>query len=124
MSDVAQNPRRPNTADYSIPTDFSIDRYVGRQAWELGDDEEPVEARVRFRFPLTLWAERNGYGEVAEQHNDGSQIRVFMVQQVLPFARWLLSLQTDVEVIGPEELRVEVERLARKVAAAHGGESE
>jgi proteasome accessory factor B len=124
MTDVAPNPRKPNTADYSIPNDFSIDVYVGRQAWELGDDEEPIEAKVRFRFPLTLWAERNRYGEVVEQHNDGSQMRVFMVQQVLPFARWLLSLQTDVEVIEPEELRLEVERLARKVAAAHGGQRE
>jgi proteasome accessory factor B len=124
MSDVVPNTRKPNTADYSIPRDFSVAAYVGRQAWELGDDEEAIEAKVRFRFPLTLWAERNGFGEVVEQHNDGSQIRVFVIQQVLPFARWLLSLQTDVEVIEPDELRAEVEQMARKVGAAHGATGE
>ena len=121
MSDVASNTARPNTADYTIPDDFSIDEYVGRQAWELGEDEKPIEARVRFRFPLSLWAERNDYGDLVETDADGSQTRVFTVKQVAPFARWVLSLQNDAEIIEPDQLREEVRELARKVAAAHGG---
>jgi predicted DNA-binding transcriptional regulator YafY len=121
MGDVASNKAKPNTADYSVPDDFSVDQYVGRQAWELGEDEEPVRAVVRFRFPLSLWAERNGYGRVIEKHDDGSETREFTVRQVTPFARWVLSLQTDAEIIDPEELRAEVKELARKVHDAHGG---
>lgn len=119
MDDVAANTRQPNSADYGIPHDFSIDAYVGRQAWELGEDEEPIEATVRFRFPLSLWAERNRYGTVVGQHDDGSETRSFTVRQVSPFARWVLSLQGDAEIIEPEQLRAEVKEMARKVAAAH-----
>jgi predicted DNA-binding transcriptional regulator YafY len=123
MNDVAINNKKPSTADYLIPSDFSVDKYVGRQAWELGEDEEPVHAVVRFRFPLSLWAERNGYGELIEKHADGSETRAFVVRQVSPFARWVLSLQNDAEIIEPEQLREEVKALARKVVAAHGGQA-
>jgi predicted DNA-binding transcriptional regulator YafY len=123
MSDVAANTKRPNTADYSVPGDFSVDKYVGRQAWELGEEEPPVEARVRFRFPLSLWIARNEYGRLEERHDDGAETRAFAVRQVMPFARWLLSLQSDAEVLEPEQLRAEVSALARKVAAAHGAAS-
>lgn len=121
MGDVERNAKKPNTADYSVPADFSVDAYVGRQAWELGEDEEPVSAIVRFRFPLSLWAERNGYGTLIEKHDDGSETREFTVRQVTPFARWILSLQADAEILEPAQLRDEVKELARKVAAAHGG---
>jgi proteasome accessory factor B len=123
MNDVAANTKKPNTADYSVPADFSVDKYVGRQAWELGEDEQPVEARVRFRFPLSLWIARNEYGRLEERHDDGAETRAFTVRQVMPFARWLLSLQSDAEVLEPEQLRNEVRALARKVAAAHGDQA-
>ena len=120
MSDVSANTKSPNTPDYTIPHDFHLDDYVGRQAWELGDkDEAPIAATVRFRFPLSLWAARNGYGELVEKHEDGSETRSFVVHQLTPFARWVLSLQADAEIIEPEELRSEVKQLAARVAAAH-----
>jgi proteasome accessory factor B len=120
MNDVTANTAARNTPDYSIPNDFSIDHYVGRQAWELGDqDETPVEAIVRFRFPLSLWAERNGYGTLVHRHDDGSETRQFTVQQPAPFARWVLSLQSDAEIVEPAQLRDEVKRLAQKIIDAH-----
>jgi proteasome accessory factor B len=121
MSDVVANTRRPGTPDYAVPADFSVDAYVGRQAWELGEDEEPVKVVVRFRFPLSLWAARNNYGTLIDKNTDGSETREFTVRQVTPFARWVLSLQSDAEVVEPSEIREEVKDLARRVAAAHGG---
>jgi predicted DNA-binding transcriptional regulator YafY len=120
MEDVAANTRSPNTADYTIPDDFQLGDYVGRQAWELGEEEEQaVVARIRFEFPLSLWAERNGHGTLESRGGEGSSIRAFNVHQVNPFLRWLLTLQGEVEVLEPQSLRDELHVLARSIAAAH-----
>jgi proteasome accessory factor B len=121
MSNVLANAASPNTHDYDIPSDFRLDAYAGREPWELGDrDEEPVIARVRFSFPLSLWADRNGYGELERRSTDGAQTRVFTVRQVNPFVRWLLGLEGEAEVLEPASLRAELQRMARDIAAAHG----
>jgi proteasome accessory factor B len=120
MRDVVPNTASPNTADYEVPATFKLDDYVGRQAWELGDqDEQPIVARVLFRFPLSVWAERNGHGEAEVRNEDGSVVRRFAVHQVNPFLRWLLGMQHDVEVLEPPEFRGELKDMARKVAASH-----
>jgi proteasome accessory factor B len=121
MDDVAASTRSPNTPDYTIPDDFRLGAYVGREAWELGDDdEEAVVARVRFRFPLSLWAERNEHGTLESRGTDGSAVRAFSVHQVNPFLRWLLTLQAEAEVLEPQSLKDELRVLARAVADAHG----
>jgi proteasome accessory factor B len=121
MEDVAASTRSPNTPDYSIPDDFSLGAYVGRQAWELGEEEEAaIVARVRFQFPLSLWAERNGHGVLESRGPDGSMVRAFTVHQVNPFLRWLLTLQGEAEVLEPPTFADELRLLARSVAAAHG----
>jgi proteasome accessory factor B len=124
MEDVAANTRSPNTADYTIPDDFQLGDYVGRQAWELGEEEEEaVSARVRFHFPLSLWAERNDHGTLESRGGDGSAVRTFTVHQVNPFLRWLLTLQGEADVLEPHSLKDELHVLARSIAAAHGGSS-
>jgi predicted DNA-binding transcriptional regulator YafY len=125
MEDVAANRKSPNTPDYAIPDEFSLDTYVGRAAWELGGgDEEPVVARVLFRFPLSLWAERNEHGELESRHEDGAAVRRFALHQVEPFLRWLLSLEGEAEILEPAALLDELRALARDVAGAHGEESD
>jgi proteasome accessory factor B len=120
MGDVVANSNAPATPDYEIPDDFSSDAWVGRQPWELGErDDPPVVARVLFRFPLSLWAERNGHGVLEAQQPDGGAVRAFEVHQVSPFLRWLLSLDADVDVLGPPALRGELAEMAREIARAH-----
>jgi proteasome accessory factor B len=120
MADVTVNTKQPTRPDYEIPADFSLDEYADREAWELGDpDEQPVVARVRFQFPLSLWAERNARGELVARGADGSQVREFEVQQVSPFLRWLLSLEGEVEILDPGALQQELRQLARAVAERH-----
>jgi proteasome accessory factor B len=125
MEDVVMNPRSPRTADYSIPPDFKLDTYAGRAAWELGDDDDaPVVARVLFRFPLSLWAQRNQHGTLESTDADGNAVRRFELQQVEPFLRWVLSLEGEAALLDPEPLREELKALARRVAGAHGEASD
>lgn len=121
MSDVAANAAAPGTPDYQVPQDFELARYTGRSAWELGEDAEgTVDSRVRFAFPRSLWAERNGHGRLVRPLEDGSQVRGFEVHRRDPFLRWLLSLAGDAVVEEPPELREQFRNLARGVAALHG----
>lgn len=114
ISDLTVNTRSPNTPDYEIPHDFDVEEYLQRQPWELGDDA-PLTARVLFPFPLSLWAERNQYGTLVEERDDGATIREFHLRQPHNFLRWLLSLEGEATIIEPTELRAELRRLARDV---------
>jgi predicted DNA-binding transcriptional regulator YafY len=122
MADIAVNRSSPARADYEIPADFVLAAYAGRQSWELGEaDESPVVARVLFHFPLSLWAERNGYGTLESRATDGSAVRVFELHQVEPFLRWLLSINGEFDITEPPELRSELKRMADAVVRVHGG---
>lgn len=120
MEAVTANRAQPARPDFEPPADFRLDEYAGREAWELGD-ERPLRVEVRFRFPLSVWAERNARGTQLRAHDDGSAVRVFDVHQVAPFLRWLLGFGEDAELLGPENLQVELRRLAAEVARRHGG---
>jgi len=116
MDDVVVSTSAPKTPDYDVPDDFDPASYLGREAWELGQEGEPVRARLRFRFPASLLAERQGRGRLETEHEDGSATRVFDVHQVHPFLRWVLSLQDDVVLLDPPELVTELRELAAEVA--------
>jgi proteasome accessory factor B len=125
MDDVVANAQAPGTPDYEVPDDFSTDAYVGREAWELGDrDDRPVDARVLFRFPLSLWAERNGHGRLESRTGDGGAVRTFAVQQVNPFLRWILSHEGEAEILEPQQLRDALQELARDIAHAHRSDAQ
>ncbi len=120
MEDPEPNRRSPRTPDYEVPADFDLERYRNRKPWELGEEGQALVAEVRFDFPMSLWAERNGYGElVREDAADGSTTRRFTVHQVNPFLRWLLALRGEAEIVEPETLRREYGKLAEQVAALH-----
>ena len=115
------NTRKAGTPDYEVPEDFTLRSWAGRKAWELGADEaEPTEVTVHFRFPRSLWAERNGHGTLVEEEADGSQRRRFAVHRSDPFLRWVLSLAGDAVVVDPQEAAEAFRSLAASVAAVHG----
>lgn len=120
MEEPVPNRAAPKSADYEIPGDFSLDAFRGREAWELGsEDEEALAARVRFAFPLSLWAERNGLGTPEEEGAEGAQVRSFRVTQPQPFLRWLLRLGGEATLEGPPELVEGLRALARDVVAVY-----
>ena len=73
-----------------------------------------------FRFPRSLWAERNEHGTLVEERGDGSQLRSFEVHRRDPFLRWVLSLAGDARVVAPPELRDAFASLVADVAARYG----
>lgn len=124
MEDLRPNTSSPGTPDFEVPDDFRLSDHVSREAWELGGpEEEPVEARVLFRFPRSLWAERNDRGELVEERPGGGAVRSFEVRQVDPFLRWILSLEGDAEILAPPELRRALRDRARQVLALYGAGS-
>ena len=122
MQGVEKNLQRPNTPDFEPPEEDVLKSYRGREAWELGEADEALQARAWFRFPTSLWAERNGYGIKVEEGSDGSQIRQFEVRQPHAFLRWILSLESEAGILSPPELREGLRAMAGEVAALYGGE--
>jgi proteasome accessory factor B len=124
MEQVKVNTRAPRQPDYEIPADFRVESYLQRAAWELGDREAgAIDAAVRFRFPASIQADASGWGELVEEHPDGSAVRRFQVRQADTFARWILAQEGEAEVLSPPELREAVDRLAGEVAALYTGEA-
>lgn len=119
MSEIVPEKRAPGTPDYSLPHDFSLDTYLQREAWELGDDE-PLRVQILFHFPRSLWAERNRHGTLLEERADGAAVREFAVKQTNPFLRWLLALGAHAEILTPEDLAAELEEMALQVASMYG----
>ena len=122
MTELEVNASRPNTPDYQIPEGPILERYRNREAWELGDPEDAVEARVRFRFPTSLWAQRNRYGKMVEEDGEGASVRSFQVRQPNAFLRWVLSLTGEAEIESPEELKREFREMAEAVLALYRDE--
>jgi predicted DNA-binding transcriptional regulator YafY len=123
MDDVRPNTRAPKTPDFELPSEFRLEQYLRREAWELGVGDEPsVHALVRFRFPASILAARQGRGELVEQHADGSAVRRFELQQIEPFLRWVLSQEGEAEIVGPPDLRAALHRMTHAVAALYGTE--
>jgi len=116
MEAVRVNPWAPATPDYDMPEEPVLDAYRSREAWELGEAEETVHALVRFRFPTSLWAARNGYGEPVGEADEGSTLRRFQVRQPNPFLRWILSLEGDAVIESPPALKEALRTMARQVA--------
>jgi predicted DNA-binding transcriptional regulator YafY len=120
MSDVERNERQAGVPDFTVPDDFTLDAYVRRQPWELGEVAQPTRVVVRFRFPASLWAERNGHGAEVAREPDGAVLRAFDVHQTGPFVRWLLGFGTAIDVVEPHTVADERRRYARAVAERHG----
>ncbi len=106
--------------EFATP-DVDLSAWDAAEAWNLpGMDEPEVEALVRFRFPRSLWAERNDMGELVETDTDtGDAVRRFAVRSSGPFVRWVLGQLDDAEIVAPAELVAESRRLRQRVIEAN-----
>lgn len=120
------NSRAPGTPDFDIPAEFDLGSYRDREAWQLGQEDDPVTARVRFEPPHDRWVARNGYGEADlpaaagdEVAAPATSIRRFTVSDPGPFCDWILGLRGAAEILEPPELRAEVGRRATAIEQGH-----
>lgn len=119
MEGLRIHEQEPHTPDFPPGPENVMARYRDRKPWELGDADEAVTARVHFSFPTSLWAERNGFGRLVEDLGEGGTVREFLVRQVDPFLRWVLSLAGDAEILSPTALREAFFTMARQVASLY-----
>jgi predicted DNA-binding transcriptional regulator YafY len=119
MEKVQANSAAPATPDYAMPPEPVLEAYRNQEAWELGEGDDTTQALVRFRFPASLWAERNGYGEAVGEGDDGSALRRFEVRQPDPFLRWILSQEGEASIESPPALQEALRTLAKQVAALY-----
>jgi hypothetical protein len=74
---------------------------------------------VRFRFPTSLWAERNGYGRLTGETREGTSVREFDVRQPNAFLRWILSLEGEAVIESPPDLAEGLRAMAKEVAVLY-----
>jgi predicted DNA-binding transcriptional regulator YafY len=116
IAELTVNPSRPGTADYDIPSTFSLrDHARSRQAWELGAGDV-VDALVHFRVPTGAAAAALRLGEQVDGHPEN---RRFRVRRTDAFARWLLSFGGDIVPVSPRDLVDEFHGLVRETLAHH-----
>ena len=106
-----------------MPAESVLEAYRDREAWELGEADETAQALVRFRFPASLWAERNRYGQQVREAEDGATLRRFEIRQPDPFLRWILSQEGDAIIESPPALQDAYRTLAKQVAALYEGDA-
>ena len=111
MSGVEVNPKKSQSPDYDIPSDFSLrDHAQAREPWEIGDGAA-MTAIVEFIATTgsTQAALRLGRPVNGEESDNR---RAFEVRRPEAFARWLLSFGGDARPVEPASLRAEYERVA------------
>lgn len=108
---------------YTIPGDFRLSDHANAEPWSLGAEEDAMEVRVRFRFPRSIWAERNGHGRPVGVGDGREGVRLFQVRQLDPFLRWVLTLEGDAQILSPPEVREAFATMAEAVLARYRTES-
>ena len=102
IASVEVNPKKTQSADYEIPSDFSLrDHAQAREPWEIGEGDATA-AIVEFTATTgaTQAALRLGRPVDGSEHR-----RQFDVRRPDAFARWLLSFGGDARPIEPAEVR-------------------
>ena len=97
---------------FEPPAGFDLKEHLR----ERGTSPENVRMQVRFRNRAWRWARTQVPADVEQElPQDGWTEVTFEFENVRYVAKWLLRYGTDVEVVGPDELRDEVVRQARAV---------
>lgn len=120
ISHVNVNGKKPQTADYSVPTDFVLrDHARAREPWEIGDGEV-TRAIVDF---TALTGATQAALQLGQPVAGSETQRQFDVRRTDAFARWLLSFGGDARPVEPAELCAEYERVAMATLSRYAGGS-
>ena len=101
MTDVSVNDKKPQSADYAIPRDFSLAAHArAKEPWEIGDDA-PEEMVVEFRGETGVTVAARVLGDAVP---DAPARRRFQVRRLDSFVRWLMSFGSEVVPVSPPTL--------------------
>jgi proteasome accessory factor B len=120
MHDVALNPRNPGTPDFERDPAFHVSRWMDREPWEVGDPQQEGEpVLIRFHPPLDALALRNGWGAALEDPEADPSLRRFHAHRPDPLLRWVLAHGGEAEIIAPDEARIALKTMARRILKGH-----
>ncbi|TVR64054.1 MAG: WYL domain-containing protein [Gemmatimonadales bacterium] len=123
MSDVVMEGAGSGGAAFEIPADYGMDHLRRRDPWELGG-EGVEDVDVEFLPPLSLLAERNGWGQAVASDGQGAAessgtVRRFRVRSSGPFLRWLMTHGEKVRIHTPTRLADEADDMRRRILEIH-----
>ena len=110
---------KPLTERFELPEGFSIETYMAN-AWEI-ERGEAVTVTLRFSpavAPLIREAKWHPTQVLADQP-DGSLLMTVTTGGRHELARWVVGFGGEASVIGPDEIREEVRKVAEGAARAH-----
>lgn len=102
---------------FHYPEDFDVGAYLG-SSWGVFKNDEVQKVYLRFTPDVAPRVKSLRYHctqELVEEEADGSVIIGFEVCGLIELRSWILQWGTQVEVLKPEELRVQVTEMAQKV---------
>lgn len=101
---------------FTPPRDFELHAYLEAQ----GTPTEAHHIRLRFARSTYRWARRSIPARIESEQETTEGIEVTFVFENLEYlARWLLRYGTEVEVVAPEALRMQLRAQARAVLARY-----
>lgn len=116
MDAVKVSGAKPGTADYEIPTDFSLREHAqSRQAWEIGDGDT-FEAVVDFTGASGAVVAAAALGRPDET---SVRLRRFKVRRTDSFARWLFSFAGGATPVSPPALVSEYASLIERTRTVY-----
>jgi len=110
--------------DFSPPEDFDRRDYGQRADWQLGETKGTAKIFVRDRISWLVERDNGGYGEIREaKRSDGASGKGIIFETEYASEReliaWILRWRQNVQVLGPDELREEVERRLSLLHSRH-----
>jgi len=110
VKNLKTNPKRPGTADFEIPSTFSLKRYQNQQPWEL-EFHLPVEVTIQVS-PHRLPELRSQLGTAKKGTQDTFGLKVTNRAGLIS---WVLSHKTDVRILDPVEIQQELQQVIHKL---------
>ena len=107
------------TDTYEIPPDFDVIDYLG-SAWGIQTDQELQTIKLRFNPRISRIILEEGRKvhstQINEVQPDGSLIMSFKFRDYIHIRNWIMGWGDDVEVIEPENLRIQIRDAAQTIA--------
>jgi proteasome accessory factor B len=116
MAGVEMNEKKPQSADYEIPTEFSLSAHArAKEPWEIGDDA-PEEMIVEFHGQSGAALAARMLGAPV---SGAATHRRFQVRRVDSFVRWLMSFAGEVVPVSPARLREQYDSAIASTLSAY-----